>query len=69
MDPNAALNNWRECLLEGDKQGAKDARDDLVRWLNNGGFWPQGMTPIELGSLWRLYRLKPPEGYQGFSTH
>lgn len=66
MDPNACLERWRNA--EGSHE-MKDARQDLASWLNNGGFWPEGMSPVELGALWRLYRLRPPEGYRGFSAH
>lgn len=54
MDPNEALKQWREardqgdrCLGRGDVDGAHEAyseahehADDLVAWLDNGGFAP-----------------------------
>lgn len=66
MDPNATLELWRNSDDAGE---AKQARNDLATWLNNGGFWPSGMSPFELGYMWRNHKLKPPEGYQGFSAY
>lgn len=60
MDPQACLERWRSAIADDDKSEARAARLDLASWLRGGGFWPTGLTGVELGILKRYDGLVPP---------
>lgn len=64
MDPQACLERWRSAIADNDRTEAKHARKDLVNWLSYGGFWPTGLTGVELGILKRYHGLVPPVAAQ-----
>lgn len=53
MDPNATLAAINEELDKGDYATAHIMHDDLVEWLNKGGFMPDGYPETRK-------RLNPP---------
>lgn len=59
MDPQACLERWRDALANGNRSEARAARVDLVNWLSNGGFWPRGLTNVELAIFKRYHGLVP----------
>lgn len=41
MDPTACLQRCLDALDDGDQDEAREAAEDLLRWLDNGGFPPE----------------------------
>lgn len=41
MDPNETLSDLIESLREGEFEVARERLEDLISWLENGGFPPQ----------------------------
>lgn len=42
MDPNRAYEDWLHAVSCNDKEGALEAAEALLGWLEKGGFEPQG---------------------------
>lgn len=42
MDPNFTLRLFIESLQENDRETAIDCLENLLGWINNGGFLPDG---------------------------
>ena len=54
MDPNAALRRYWEAVDEGDIAEARDAKGDLMNWLERGGFSRTGQRlATHVPSSWR----------------
>jgi hypothetical protein len=48
MDPNTTLRQMRLALQVGDEETAKEFAHALWKWVERGGFLPEGMTDIGL---------------------
>jgi hypothetical protein len=48
MDPKETLRLMRLALHEGDEESAKELAHALWRWVERGGWLPEGMTDIAL---------------------
>ena len=42
MDPQAAINTISLCITDQDWLSAEESAEDLLTWLNKGGFAPLG---------------------------
>ena len=48
MDPAETIRQMRQALQDGDEETAKELAHALWRWVERGGFLPEGMTDIGL---------------------
>ena len=58
MDPNACYRDMLASLQDGDIEAAREHALNLRRWLNGGGFCPQGQDIVAVRSqLDRVLRM------------
>lgn len=71
MDPNATLAAWREATARYDASGGQDVRalreafvaaNDLVAWLDGGGFAPDWGQPLPGETQPSVHRAFPRRG-------
>ena len=51
LDPNKAYADFRDAI-----ESAREHADNLLAWMRQGGFWPEGMTMQQSADLVQAQR-------------